>query len=269
MPAPTLALLTDFGPDSLYVAQLKGRLFSGLPDVRLIDLSHAIRPQDVASAARFLLDCVDWYPAETLFLAVVDPGVGTERRLLYARSAGRRFLAPDNGLLAPLFQRRPPDDLRTLDPLRTADGPVSPTFHGRDLLAPAAVKILTGRPLDDFMQPTSAWVELAERAATVRPGRIEGCVLEIDAFGNLISNVDREAFARAATGGDCRVRCGGAEAIGVTDVYGRSPPGSVVALFGSTGRLEMAVVDGSAAERLRVERGAALEVVWQGAGAGG
>src|SRR5436189_5046159 len=143
MNVPLVTLTTDFGRDSGYVAALKGSLLSVNPQARLVDLSHDIRPQDLRQASFFLRSCVLYYPPGTIHVVVVDPGVGTERAILYVETRGQRLLVPDNGCWTSLVDQGTPTVIRLAEP-RYWRQPVSPTFHGRDILAPVAGHLAGG-----------------------------------------------------------------------------------------------------------------------------
>lgn len=262
MSLPLVTLLTDFGPTSTYVAQLKGRLYGAIPALRLVDLAHDIPPHDVRRASDYLDACVDWYPAETIHVAVVDPGVGTNRRLLLARVARQYVLAPDNGLLTSLVRRLAPEWVRELLIEHTADGPVSATFHGRDVLAPAAARIARGESLDIFSRPVESWVTLTAREPQLGDGVIRGCVASIDTFGNVISNIDVSWLKSAPAGMSFTVVCRGQRVAHWVRTYGDAAPNTLVALVGSSGKVELAIPCGNAARALHASLDDELCIEW-------
>ena len=233
-----ITLLTDFGVADSYVAEMKGVLLSRAPQATLIDISHAIAPGDVRAGQYVLSRTWHQFPRGTVHIAVVDPGVGTERRALAAESGGHFFLAPDNGLLSFL-----PGDTRFVSlPVRRE---AAPTFHGRDLFAPAAAVLATGEPLGTLgtavIHPVRAPLPVSRREGTATVG----AVIYVDHFGTLISNIPA-----AAVGADARVRVGGSDVGPVRRTFADVPRGALVAFVGSGGTVEIAVRDGRAADVL-------------------
>jgi S-adenosylmethionine hydrolase len=237
---PPLVLLTDFGHRDAYVGVMKGVIATVAPRLPVIDLCHEIAPQDVDHAADVLADSWAWFPENSMFVAVVDPGVGTERRAIVARIAGRWFVGPDNGLCS----RIAPEDteVRAL-PDAWGSPKRSSTFHGRDLFAPAGARLAAGQVRFDDAVPLADFVRL--------PPVPDGTVRTVDHFGNAITNLP------ARDHGFVRWR---AHRVPVVRTYGDGVPGALVALTGSNGALELAVPGGSAAA-LGVAIGDAVE--WQ------
>lgn len=241
---PIITLLTDFGTADNYVAEVKGVLLSRAPTATLVDVSHEVPPGSVR-AGQYLLSRV-WprFPAGTVHLVVVDPGVGTDRRALAAQAGGHRFVGPDNGLFTPLSE-----DARfvALPILRDA----SPTFHARDVFAPAAARLAAGARLDELGTAVSDVVRAPLAAPRVSDTAVIGEVVYADRFGTLISNVPREL-----------VRSGAPITVADTSVgplrrtFGDVATGKLVAYIGSGGTVEIALRDGSAASVLGVGVGA-------------
>jgi S-adenosylmethionine hydrolase len=257
---PILTLTTDFGSGSPYVAAMKGVILSLNPAATLVDLSHAVPPQDVRYAAVALEDVAGHFPAGTIHVAVVDPGVGGPRALVYARIADQHYLAPDNGLLSRVARR---GHVHQVVQLTEADywlKPLSATFHGRDILAPVAARLSLGLDPARLGVPHPALAELDWPEVRLTPRGIDGSVLVIDSFGNLVSDITAEMLAGHDPRG-LEVRCKTAEIRGLARTYGDAA-GELVALIGSTGRLEVAVVGGNAAARLRCGVGEPLGVRW-------
>ncbi|MBW3624324.1 MAG: SAM-dependent chlorinase/fluorinase [Armatimonadetes bacterium] len=258
-------LLTDFGLEGPYVGQMKGVLAGLAPGHPVIDLTHAVAPQDVREGA-FLLE-VSWryFPPGTVFIAVVDPGVGTDRASMALRVEGRFFVGPDNGLLTGAF---PSENLSFLQAVRLENPDfrlpdVSATFHGRDLFAPAGAALATGTPLEALGPPHPAPLPLTHRDPILTQGRMEGRIVHIDRFGNLVSNIRRslwDSFTGASPERPPHIRIATWEGVGLRRTYAEVPPGEMLALFGSLGFLEIGVNGGSAADRLKVQRGAAITV---------
>ncbi len=257
MPAPLVTLTTDFGETSPYVAAVKGVLLTVNPDVRLLDLSHSIGPQDVRHAAFFLAGAVPYFPPGVIHVVVVDPGVGTERPILYVEVGGHRLLVPDNGCWTVLAEQLGGAAVvRRLEERRFWRSAVSATFHGRDIFAPVAGHLSLGVSPEELGPVVTEWV----RHEAPRPVRTEagweGEVIFVDGFGNLISNLPG---AEAAGGGT--VWLGDRRVTRWVRTYGEAEPGTAVALVSSAGLVEVAVVGGSAANQLHAGVGARVAVV--------
>ncbi len=257
MPDPIITLTTDFGEDSPYVAALKGVVLGINRQARLLDLSHQIPPQDLRHAAFFLLTAIPYFPPEALHVIVVDPGVGMERALLYVEIDGHRLLVPDNGCWTELPGR---PTVRRLEEPRYWRQPVSATFHGRDILAPVAGHLSLGLDPAQLGPLVTDWVRLPGRPVDLAKDALRGEVIFVDHYGNLITNIPGNAF-RTLAGGSGRVTVEGQVVPRRVRTYGEATPGSLVALVGSSERLEIAVAQGSAARQLGVGVGGRVEVV--------
>jgi hypothetical protein len=245
---PIVTLLTDFGTADGYVAEVKGVLLSQAPGITVVDASHDLPPQDVEAGRLALARYWRRFPHGTVHLAVVDPGVGSDRAALAVESDGRYLVGPDNGLLSPALLLAGARAVRLPVPPRAA-----PTFHGRDLFAPAAARLACGARLDELGDPVDEpVVRRTPEARRLPDGTIEGTVIAVDRFGNAITNL--LAPSTIAHGGADLVVQG--RALPVGRVYADAGPGGALALPGSNGLLEIAVRDGSAAERLGITRGA-------------
>lgn len=254
--AAIVTLTTDFGLRDAYVGAVKGALLSVAPGLTVVDLGHEVPPQDILAGA-FLLRCAAFeYPPGTVHLAIVDPGVGSDRRPLAVDAAGFRWVGPDNGVLsialdeprARTFEITHPDLRRK---------PLSATFHGRDLFAPAAAHLATGFPVEHVGPPVDDPVALAPMRTRREGDRLFGTVVHVDRFGNLISCIEaRDLPPRVAL----RVAVGGASLVGLVSTYADVEAGQLAALVGSGGLLEIGLRGGSAARRLGLGRGAAVVV---------
>lgn len=258
-----ITLTTDFGVGSQYAAAMKGVILSIAPSATIVDIAHSIPPQDIRHAAMLLDDVADWFPAETIHVAVVDPGVGTERAIVYARIGQQHFIAPDNGLLSRLAARRPPTKLVRLCQRAYWLPEVSATFHGRDIMAPVAAHLAQGVEPDRLGSPLDRIASLDWPSATPRPNRIDGSVIEIDSFGNLITNITVDLIAGRPTDRRACIVCSIYETWGIYRTYDDQPGGTLIALIGSSGRLEVAIVRDSAAERLGVGVGMPVTLAWE------
>lgn len=247
---PCIALLTDFGLQDSYVGQMKGVIASINPAAIVIDVTHGIAPQQILQAAVTLSDAVDAFPPGTIHLIVVDPGVGSERRAIAAEIGPYRFVCPDNGLLSVLLKRMPLQRAVSLDQPRWWRSTVSGTFHGRDLFAPVAAAWSLGHDLSELGSPLVeplrelTWPE----CQVVRSGDavtvIEGQIVTIDHYGNLITNIPRSAIPSEAP--RVVVQLAQHQFDGIVRCYADRPNRDCVALFGSSGRLEVAIVNGNA-----------------------
>lgn len=258
-----ITLTTDFGSGSSYVAAMKGVILSICPSAMTIDISHDIPPQDVRCAALLLCEATRWFPQGTIHVAVVDPGVGTERAIVYAEMGGQQFLAPDNGLLSLVAARNPPTKLMQLAERSYWLESVSNTFHGRDIMAPVAARLALGLNPELLGPPWPALKTLDWPQPRVLPERIEGVVIEIDNFGNLITNINAEMLSGRLTDRRVRVVCGRHETWGVYRTYAERPGGALIALVGSSNRLELALVGDNAARRLGISPGEPIILIWE------
>jgi hypothetical protein len=257
-PAP-IVLLTDFGPDSWYVGAVKGAVLAQAPGVALVDLHHGIAPQDVAAAAFLLCACYRDYPPGSIFLAVVDPGVGGPRRALAGRLGERCVVAPDNGLASEVLRREGPGELRVQDNPALRRGTVSATFHGRDVFAPAAAFLAMGGELATCGPPCGDPV-LLPAAGPRRDGEtLIGRVMLADSFGNYITDIHADDVAALADAEGAwsalEIVAAGLVLHGLARTYCERESGQPMALIGSLGFLELAVAGGSAQRLLAVEPG--------------
>jgi S-adenosyl-L-methionine hydrolase (adenosine-forming) len=263
--APPIALLSDFGYRDHYVGVMKGVIASIAPAANVIDLTHGIPPQAIAAGAIALEQSWRYFPARTIFVAVVDPGVGSGRKPIAVESqAGARFIGPDNGLLWSAAESASVHRIVELRSPRYRLAEVSATFHGRDIFAPAAAHLWRGVRLT-ALGPELPAMTRAELIPGVNEKRNEiiGSVVYIDGFGNLITNIDRACFERFASrfrGLRLSVRIGRGASIEIRNAYGDAEAGGALATFGSFESLEIAVRDGSAAQRFAAGPGALVTI---------
>ena len=249
MNRPILTLTSDFGRDGPYVAAMKGVALGLVPDVQIVDVSHSIAPQNVLEGAFVLAGLADSFPPGTVHLAVVDPGVGTDRRLLAVSVAGQWFVAPDNGLLGGVIQGREVTGIWEITNPALWRSRVSSTFHGRDILAPAAAHLMLERCPDELGPRRQKLISLANFQPRVVDHGIVGEVIYRDAFGNLITNVAASRLTESMAH-SWFIEIAGETIDGVTRTYGDKATGTVVAVAGSSGWIEIAVVNGDAARSL-------------------
>jgi S-adenosylmethionine hydrolase len=238
-----VTLLTDFGTSDSYVAEMKGALLSAAPGAALVDVTHAVPPGDVRAGAYLLGRVWHRFPAGTIHLAVVDPGVGTDRAALALRSHGHYFVGPDNGLFTPALR----DAAVEIVVLPTPDG-AAPTFHGRDLFAPAAAALARGAGLGSLGTPLGS---IPQRLAYTEPhyeGKsVVGEIVYVDRFGTLVTNLTAEWVPPYAV-----LEVEDLDIGPLRRTFGDVPTGGLLAYVGSDGAVEIAVRDGSAARRLGV-----------------
>jgi S-adenosylmethionine hydrolase len=243
---PLITLLTDFGTADGYVAEMKGVIFSHVPEAQVVDISHDIAPQDVDGARLAVARYWRKFPEGTVHVIVVDPGVGSPRAAIAVASDGRFLVGPDNGALSPALLVAGARVVSLSIPAQAA-----PTFHGRDVFAPAGSLLATGAPLDSLGPPLDEpVVRRTPEAKRLADGTISGEVIAIDRFGNLITNLV------APRGGTVAIAGRVIGPLGRT--YADVLSGELVAVVGSSGLVEIAVRDGSAARELGVGRGASV-----------
>ena len=240
---------TDFGSRDFYAAAMKGVVLSIRPGAVLVDVSHDIPPGAVREAARTLAQAVPCFPPGTVHAAVVDPGVGTDRRAIAAEAGGQLFVGPDNGLLWPLLAQDPGRRVVHLTDARFFRRIVSRTFHGRDLFAPVAAHLASGRDPDEMGVRIDDPVVLEEDRPRKENGVLVGEVTRVDRFGNLVTNIRRDVLEGFLGGREPRIEAGALEVRGVRGCYGDVAPGEALALIGSTDCLELSVNGGAASER--------------------
>jgi S-adenosylmethionine hydrolase len=251
-----ITLTTDFGTRDTYVAEMKGVVLSITSEVHVVDVTHEVAPGDALAGALALEAAAPRFPAGTIHVAVVDPGVGTARRGLVIAARDQLFVGPDNGLFTPFLDAGRWQAFELL--ANEFRGPeVSSTFHGRDVFAPAAAHLARGLDPARLGPPVGDPVRLAWPEVRVSEGRVGGAVLHVDRFGNLVTSIRAEAIA--ALGSGLAVRVAG-KSLPLVRTYGDLGRGDPGALVGSSNRLEIAVNSGSAAKALRAGRGTQVVV---------
>lgn len=245
-----VALLTDFGLKDHYAGVMKGAILTVCPDARIVDLGHEVDSQDVAAGYFLLRNSYRYFPKGTLFVCVIDPGVGTERSVIGVETGTHTFLAPDNGLLG--FLERDEEVRRAVRITndRYFLKPVSSTFHGRDIFAPVAGHLLAGVDLGKMGKPAGPIRRLETPSPREEAGTVLGEIVRIDRFGNLVTNIPGAGVPK-----DARIRLGRAVIQGVSTSYGSRKKNELLAYVGSGGCVEIAVNQGSAARRLRARIG--------------
>jgi S-adenosylmethionine hydrolase len=262
MPRSVITLTTDFGPSSPYVAQMKGVILAIHGDVELVDLTHAIPPQRILAGAAALIDVYRHFPLGSIHVAVVDPGVGSERLIVLAEIDGHFFVAPDNGLLGLVSRRTPPTRIVRVEACEFWHQPVSPTFHGRDIMAPVAAHLALGIEFERFgpQQPGLRTLDVPD--AVTGANSADVTVLAVDSFGNLLTNLEQGVIPSEITQVSLQIDGQRQLVVPVVTVYAERPCDSPVLLVGSAGRLELAIVDGNAAKQLGAGQGSHIRFRW-------
>jgi hypothetical protein len=262
-PSGIITLMSDFGLDDFFVAAMKGVVLSINRTATVIDITHTVSAHDIFGAALTLADCYAAFPEGTIHVAVVDPGVGSERRPILVESDRYFFVGPDNGLFSFIYEAETIRRVIHITAHRFFRQPVSRTFHGRDIFAPCAARLSEGVDPREFGEPITDPVKLT--VPTVEPfgeKRLRGQVIHVDRFGNLITNLTaREVPLDLIQSGGALI-VGGREVSAIRTHYGEGREGEVFAVIGSTGRVEISLYRGSAATILGVDRGAVVELVF-------
>jgi S-adenosylmethionine hydrolase len=261
-PPGIVTLITDFGWGGEYVGAMKGAILKVNARCLVTDITHQISPQNILQAAYVLQNSYRFYPPGTVHLAVVDPGVGMERRAVALETEGHFFVGPDNGVFSGLLAGKGKAEAYEIVDRKYGLRPVSPTFHGRDIFAPAAGHLSLGLPPGklgpraenlvrrDFPQPQETKKKLGAR------------ILWADSFGNLLINVPRKGFGRALATRPFQIKGKGWKIERLSRTYGEGKPGQPMALFGSGGWLEISVNQGNALETLGLKPGEAISILW-------
>jgi hypothetical protein len=265
MSQPLIALFTDFGLRDVYVAQIKGVILSLNPQAHLIDLSHDVGPFDVPQAAYLLDKAVRYFPAGTLVVAVVDPGVGSARRpLLVSTRAGKFYVGPDNGLFTWVLEREGLQEAYALEQeayFRTSR--VSATFHGRDIFAPVAAHLSLGVAPACFGQRLTEVVTLPHSQPRVAERTVTGMVLHIDHFGNIVTNVPVACLDAVRRGQDLTITISDATyTMPFCNTYADRQPGTLMGLINSNEEFELACAQGRATDLVSARVGDRVIVTW-------
>jgi len=259
-PSGVITITTDFGHKGPFAGVMKGVILSRFPGASIVDLGHDIPAHWPPEAGFWISRSYSYFPPGTVHVAIVDPGVGTDREIIIFEYDGHIFLAPDNGLLAPLLGLQEGGNLYHLNPEKLTQlglGSPSLTFHGRDIFAPVAAEIAAGRlNVADIGKPAIDWTPGWLDDPEVIAGKIHGVIVTIDAFGNLISNIDASLLATMKS----PIVSLAGHSFHMSATYGRVKPGEYLALVNSFGVLEIARAEGNAADGLGSDRGAPVLV---------
>ena len=263
MTRPILTLTTDFGLSDHFVGTMKGVILGICPQAQIVDISHGVTPYEIGEGAYLIAQAYRYFPKKTVHVVVVDPGVGTARRPILMEAAGQYFVAPDNGVLSMVLAREENAKFRLISNAKYFLQPVSTTFHGRDIFAPVAAHLAAGVPaarmgkrIEDYLKPGFEKPHRAGKRTWI------GRILKIDRFGNVITNFHVDDF------GDLALRnfsfgFGPVTVSAMARNYAERAPGELFAILGSSGYYEVSVSQGSAAQTIHCESGAAVELmVW-------
>jgi S-adenosyl-L-methionine hydrolase (adenosine-forming) len=259
-PRPTacgvITLLTDFGASDPFVGVMKGVILCHFPEARVVDLCHGIQPGEITEAAFWLERCYAWFPPGSVHVTVVDPGVGSERRIVGGAIAGHFFLAPDNGCFGPGLLEASGAEFRSVELDQLALPAPSATFHGRDVFAPLAARLASGALRFVELGPRAEPLPSLLGAPVLSGERLRGEVVTVDRFGNLITNLDASAWrSRAVSQVSVGPHC-----VPLRRTYTDAAPGELMALINSFGVLEIAEARGSAERSLGSGRGTPVEL---------
>ncbi|MDA1051023.1 MAG: SAM-dependent chlorinase/fluorinase [Planctomycetota bacterium] len=261
MPPSIITLTTDFGRADTYVAQVKGVILSINPDAAIVDVTHEIPPQDIMRGSIALGEMWQTFPVGTIHVAVVDPGVGTSRCILCAKCDDRVFVLPNNGLLSHVLKAKPADEIVELRDQSFWRTSVSNTFHGRDIIAPVAAHLSLGVPLSKLGPPAGDVTLLDFQKPRFEERQLFGTIVSIDRFGNLITDIEL-AHLRQIPTTEFTVCCKQRRIERISRTYADYPPGTLIALPGSQGRLELAIVGGNASLQLDAKISDAVVLSW-------
>ncbi len=259
---PVISLLTDFGTKDGFVGTMKGVIWKIAPDAQIADISHEVAPQNVMEGAIALWRAAQFFPAGTVHIAVVDPGVGTQRRLMAAHIGEQYFVGPDNGLFTPMIEDAQKAGQKMtfvkLDKPQYWLPSISHTFHGRDIFAPVGAHLAAGVPLESLGTPFTDPVLLSLPKPQKTPNGYTAHITVIDIFGNLTTDLPAGEIA----GKEIIIRFKGKEIDSISPSYGHRQAGELIALIDSENYLELALVNGSAARVTGAKVGDAVEVIF-------
>ena len=260
-PPRIITLTTDFGTSDTYVGIMKGVILSMNPNVRIVDLTHAIPPQDIYEAAFSIYAAHGYFPKGTIHIIVVDPGVGSDRQAIVSRTDDAFFVCPDNGVLSYLLQSVGNEGGQSIDSVAIQNSAyhlpeVSNTFHGRDIFAPVAAHLSLGVPFDDIGPPVQTLVQLSIPKIDISGDTLIGQIIKIDRFGNLITNISKGTFETFLSDTvRYEIRVGNASLNRLNCAYADAEIGEPLAIMGSVALLEIAVNGGNAEKTLGLKRG--------------
>jgi S-adenosylmethionine hydrolase len=258
---PIITLTTDYGTSDYLVGIMKGVILSINPDVHIVDITHGVLAHDILDGALAIGQAYKYFPAKTIHVVVVDPGVGTERRPVLVAGDQHYFIAPDNGVLSSVYDQSEALFVWNIISEHYFRQPVSKTFHGRDIFAPVAAWLSKSWQSSAFGEPITDFARFTLPKPKVAGNTVTGIVLRVDHFGNLITNLTAEDVpALLAADGKFTIRAGNGHVSKVVPTFAQGPAGEAVGIIGSSGYLEISVNKGSAARTLAAGRGAEVTV---------
>lgn len=258
-----ITFITDFGTRDGYVGIMKGVILKINPEVRLVDITHEISSHDIFEAGFILKNSYSYFPNGSIHLVVVDPGVGSERRAILVETDNHFFIGPDNGVFTFIYEFERIKRVVELTDKRYFLPKTSLTFHGRDIFAPVAAHLSLGTSPEDFGDVCNSVVRVDIPRPEIEEGIIKGVLFHIDNFGNLISNIPDVLFTESIGEGRCKIIVGGEVIEGVKGSYSEAKEGEILAIFGSSGYLEVSVRGHSAQEKLGLGKGSEIKVVYE------
>jgi S-adenosyl-L-methionine hydrolase (adenosine-forming) len=260
MPRRIITLTTDFGLSDHFVGVMKGVISRIAPAAEVIDLSHGVEPYNIADGAFTIAQAYRYFPNRTIHVVVVDPGVGSARRPLLAEAAGQHFIAPDNGVLAMVLDAEPKSRVRHITAEKYFLHPVSRTFHGRDVFSPVAAHLASGIPPAKFGKTVEDYLRASfDKPAKTGPRTWTGMILKADRFGNLATNFHVDRFSAIRTHA-FSLQLGSRSIARLALTFSECAPGELFAIVGSSGYVEIAAAEGSAAQALGCGAGAPVRL---------
>jgi hypothetical protein len=256
-----ISLITDFGLSDNFAGVMKAVILQINPQVKIVDICHQVKPQDVRQAAFLLSSSFRFFPPKTVHLVVVDPGVGSRRRKIIVRTKDYYFVAPDNGVLAPVLRDEPLKEIIEITNERYFLKPVSCTFHGRDIFAPISAYLSKGESPAKFGRAVKSFRPLDLPAVKINRRELSGEIIHIDGFGNLISNIDKSTLESFIKNKRFSIRLKNNTLRRISRSYVEETAGKPLALIGSFGCLEIAVNAGSARDYLKASKGDKIRVI--------
>lgn len=261
MARPIITLTTDYGTSDHLVGAMKGVILSINPDVNIVDITHGVLAHDILDGALAIGQAYRYFPAKTIHVVVVDPGVGTERRPILVAGDQHYFIAPDNGVLSSVYDQSQALYAWHIISQHYFRQPVSNTFHGRDIFAPVAAWLSKSWQTSSFGEPITNFARFAMPKAKVNGKTVKGVVLRVDHFGNLVTNLTAEDVpALVAADAKFTIRAGNGQVNKVVPMFAQGAAGEAVGVIGSSGYLEICVNKGNAARALAAGRGAEVTV---------
>lgn len=261
--APVITLMTDFGERDGYAGCVKGVILSACPGANIVDITHCAPAFNISSAAYVLSSYWEEFPPGTIHVAVVDPGVGSDRKAVAVKYSGRWFVAPDNGILSYSLRGAAKYSAREISANFTSGRKVSATFHGRDVFAPAAAHIAKGGAASALGPAVKELRFLDGAVPSASKNGVSGRVIHIDSFGNLVTNIRNVHIPPGTPAGSVITRVAGLSIIGLSKTYSDKKQGELVAYIGSCGYLEIGIVKGAASSVIRTPEGRQVNVFFR------